>query len=479
MEYVLYSHQGLLAVDPVIQTQTVQERQIIPVRRIVMPVFHLGAVQRVQLEFQAEHMAGLEEVAQVQAESSYEEIRERLYGPLRSVFSWDRLDGVEYALAGIHYITQEFRGEIAFATEALGKIFAKTVYAVQTADDTLLHALGIPNEVLTTARILVKPEMVTVIGRFDFINTVEGLKMIEFNSDTPTSVVEAFYANHKACSYFGARSINDGMEVHIKEAFKTILESYKELGYATDSIVFSALGWHNEDRDTVRYLLDQSGLPATFVALEDLRISGDRLCALIDEQLVPIDVWYRLHALEKLAVERDEQDQYPTGAHVLDLVARGKLAIINPPSAFVAQSKALLSLIWNLHEVGEFYTTEEHQMIEKYMLPTYMENQFINKYPYVTKPIFGREGGAVCLHEADGTLVERDEDNDYWDQPMVYQKRVEMEEVECNTEIGQFTGRLLWGSFLVGGKASAISARIGERITGNLACFLPTGIKVE
>lgn len=415
----------------------------------------------------------------MQAEPSYEEIRERLYGPVRSVFSWDRLDGVEYGLAGIHYVTQEFRREIAFATEALGKIFAKTVYAVQTADDKLLQVLGISEEALSTAHILVEPKMVTVIGRFDFINTVEGLKMIEFNSDTPTSVVEAFFVNHKACSFFGAKSINEGMELHIREAFHMILESYKELGYATNSIVFSALGWHDEDRDTVRYLLDQSGLLATFVALEDLRIAEDRLCALINEQLVPIDVWYRLHALEKLAVESDEQDQYPTGAHVLDLVAKGKLAIINPPSAFVAQSKALLSLIWNLHEVGEFYTPNEHQLIEKYMLPTYMENQFLNKSPYVTKPIFGREGGAVCLYEADGVIVERDKDDYYWEQPMVYQKRVEMEEVECNTENGLYRGRLLWGSFLVGGKASAISARIGERITGNLACFLPTGIKVE
>jgi len=223
-------------------------------------------------------MAGLGEVARVLAEPSYEEIRERLYGPLRSVFTWDRLDGMEYGLAGIHYISQEFRNEIAFATEALGKIFAKTVYAVQNADDALLRALGIPEEALSTAHALVQPDLVTVIGRFDFVKTVEGLKMLEFNSDTPTSVVEAFFVNAKACSFFGTENPNEGMESHIREAFKAILKSYKDLGYTTDSIVFSALGWHDEDKDTVKYLLDQSGLKAMFVALEDLRISEDRLC---------------------------------------------------------------------------------------------------------------------------------------------------------------------------------------------------------
>lgn len=473
MESVLCHHQGLPAVDRAILTRLLQAR------RIAILVFHQAAVQSLDLELPAEPMGELEEVAQVLAKSSYEEIRERLYGPLRSVFSWDRLDGMEYGLTGIHYITPEFRKEIAFATEALGKIFAKTVFYVQTADDALLQLLGIPEEALSMARILVKPEMVTTIGRFDFINSAEGLKMIEFNSDTPTSIVEAFFVNQKASSFFGARSLNEGMEAHIKDAFRIILESYKEQGYAANSIVFSALGWHDEDRDTVRYLLDQSGLPASFVALEDLRISDDSLCALINGRLEPIDVWYRLHAIEKLAAEKDEHDQYPTGAHVLDLVARRKLAIINPPSAFVAQSKALLSLIWNLHEENKFYTSTEHEIIEKYMLPTYLENRFLNKSPYVMKPLYGREGGAVSLYDADGSVVERDQDNLYWDQPMVFQKRVDMEEVDCNTENGLFHGRLLWGSFLVGGKASAVSARIGGRITGNLAFFLPTGLKVE
>lgn len=412
-------------------------------------------------------------------EPSYEEIRERLYGPLRDVFSWDWIEGLEYGLAGIHYITPSFRQEIKLATEALGSIYAKTVFAVQSAEDPLLLELGIPKELLPAVRVLVKPEIVTVMGRFDFMQTAEGIKMIEFNADTPTSVVEAFFVNAQACRFFGAESPNQGTEGQIGEAFTRIVKTYKELGYATDSIVFSALSWHKEDRDTVKYLMDQSGLKAKFVALEDLRIFEDRLCALLDDRFVPIDVWYRLHALEKLVEDYDENDKYPTGAHVLDLVARGKLAIINPPSAFVAQTKALQSLIWNLHEAGEFYTPEEHAWVENYMLPTYMENRFLNKEPFVTKPIFGREGGAVSLFDKDGRVAEKDKDDFYWDQPMIYQKRLEMEEIESNTVSGPYRGRLLWGSFLVGGRASAISARIGERITGNLSCFLPIGVKTS
>lgn len=407
---------------------------------------------------------------------NYSEVREQLYGSIRDVFSWDWIDGNEYGLAGMHYITPEFRKEVANATEELGKIYAKTVLMVQQSPDSLLEMLGLPQETFQAIRIPVMPEIPTLIGRFDFAHTSQGIKMLEFNADTPTSVVEAFYANGKACEFFGASDPNQGMEQEITTAFQTIVKRYQELGYATQNIVFSALDWHEEDKGTVQYLLKRSGLTARFVPLENLRVIDDELWTLIEGEYQKIDVWYRLHALEKLAEEKDEDD-YPTGAHALDLVARGKLAIINPPAAFIAQTKALQALIWGLHEAKEFYTEPEHEIIERYMLPTYLENSFLGQEAFVAKPIYGREGGAVSIFQADGSLLEKDQDELYWEQPMIYQKFVEMEEVESMTVSGPYRGRLLWGSFLIGGKASALSARIGERITGNLSCFLPSGYR--
>ncbi len=407
---------------------------------------------------------------------NYAEKREALYAPLRDVFDWDWLYGMEYALADIHPITPEFRAELAHATEILGKIHAKAAAFTQIGSDELLQALGIPDEALGAVRVLVIPNLATTIGRFDFALTSEGLKMLEFNADTPTSVVEAFYVNGQVCAHLGYQDPNKDMENHLSAAFAQILGRYQELGYPTDSIVFSALGWHDEDRGTAQYLLEHSGLKARFVPLENLRVFEDRLWAFTEEEKIPIDVWYRLHALEKLAEEQDE-DSYPTGAHVLDLVARGKLALINPPSAFAAQTKALQALIWGLHEAAEFFSPEEHDMIERYMLPTYMENRFLGQEGYVSKPLLGREGGAVSIYASDGKILEKDHDEFYWEQPMVYQKFVELEAVEVSTLSGPYKGRLLWGSFLIGGKASAIAARIGERITGNLSCFLPCGIR--
>lgn len=405
----------------------------------------------------------------------YQEMRERLYRPLRDVFNWDWMEGTEYGLAYIHLIDIQFRNELAYATAELAKIYARTVELIQKGSDELLLELGIPEQALAAIRLVIMPQIATLIGRFDFAHTPEGLKMLEFNADTPTSIVEAFYVNGKACEFFNIPNPNDNMEKDIGRAFAAIVNEYEKHGYKTERIVFSSLGWHDEDKGTTIYLMNNSGLRASYVPLEDLRVYEDRLCALSGRNLEPIDVLYRLHALEKLAIEYDE-DGYPTGRHVLDLIARKKLAIINPPSAFIAQTKALQVLIWNLHLRGVFFTDFEHKIIAQYMLPSYMENNFPGT-PYVTKPIFGREGGAVTLYDRTGKVMDKDKDVDYWEQPMIYQRLVDMEKINVITSQGPYSGHVLWGSFLIGGKPSAICARIGGKITDNLSCYLPVGLK--
>jgi glutathionylspermidine synthase len=188
----------------------------------------------------------------------------------------------------------------------------------------------------------------------------------------------------------------------------------------------------------------------------------------------PIDILFRFHALEILATEKN-QSGYPIGAKLLQLIAQKKVAIINPSSGFISQSKAIQALIWNLHEQNIFYTAEEHDIIETYMLPTYLENVFTSKKPYVRKPIFGRNGGAITLYDKDDTIIAKDDGQAYWDQTMVYQEKVALEQVEVESLTGPYKGWLLWGCFLIGGKASAITTRISNQITGDSSRFLPVG----
>ncbi len=415
--------------------------------------------------------AAVRVVADRQA-ASYAERREELYGALREagVFTWDSMYGEEYALASVWPISGHLLTELRQAAEALGAIFARTAAVVMQAEDELPEELGLPPATWGALRTSLPELLPTVLGRFDFALTPDGLKMLEFNAETPTDVVEAFYVNGKVCEYFGKRDPNAGLTAGLAQAFAGAVRAYRERGFATERMVFSSVDWHLEDAGTTKFLLSQSGLDAEFVPLSRLRVYENRIQVWDGIKHSPVDLMYRLHPLEKLAEEQDS-DGYPTGRHALEIIRDGKLALINPPAALISQSKAMQALIWNLHETGEFFTPAEHKVIQKYWLPTYFENQFLDRSAYVTKPVFGREGGAVTLFGPDGAVWVRDEKTEYWEQPLIYQQYAELSQSTVETLNGWFCGRMIFGVFWVAGKGSGVVARVGGRITGDMAYY--------
>jgi glutathionylspermidine synthase len=411
------------------------------------------------------------------SQTNYAKRRKEIYFPIREekIFTWDidANDHEEFALATIYPVSESFVSRLRTASHQLGQIFSKTIQTVQKGSKELFQELGYPQETWATLRLSVADHTPTLLGRFDFAHTPDGLKMLEFNSDTPSKVVEAYYVNQKVCDHFGWRNPNQNQNQMLTESFPYILKRYQQLGYRTDHIAFSSLDWHAEDAGTTKYLLQQSRLPASFVPLSELVVQQDGLYVKGLDR--PIDVLFRFHALEILATEKS-QSGYPTGAKLLQLIAQKKLAIINPPSGFISQNKAIQALIWNLHEQNMFFTSAEQETIKRYMLPTYLENVFTGKKPYVKKPIFGRNGGAITLYEKDGTITSQDDGQAYWDQTMIYQERVSLEEIEVESLTGPYKGWLLWGCFLVNGKASAVTTRISNQITGDSSRFLPIGL---
>ncbi len=404
----------------------------------------------------------------------YAAVREEIYRPLRAegIFAWDWLYGQEYALAVPHALAAEDCQALRAAAETLGRVFAKTAAVVQTGPAELLSELGIPAPAHDAVRLAFLPDVATLIGRFDFARTAAGWKLLEYNSDTPGGIVEAFHVNGRVCAYHRAADPNAGLEAVLPAAFRLAADRYAALGYPTGSVAFSALDWHAEDAGTARYLQRVAGLGGRFVPLAALRVQDDRLCCLDGDALVPLDLWYRLHPLGLLAEDRDT-DGYPTGVHLLGLLARRRLAAINPPGALIAQSKALQAIIWALRDSGGLFTAAEQDAIAAHMLPTYLENRFAGSRPYVTKPALGREGGGITICAPDGAVLERDREKYYWDQPMIYQEYSELEPATLPTLKGPQAGRLVWGVFLVAGRAAAIVARLGGLITDDLAYFVP------
>ncbi len=408
---------------------------------------------------------------------THAEQRERFYAPLRTDF-WPELYNMEYALLDMYLISREEAEEIRLVTERVGKIFAKTVAMLRMADERVLWELDFPEETYKYVRMkTIGPE--SVIARVDLVRTSHGYKVLEINADTPTFIKECYSINGLVCREFGVGDPNQGLEPALAEAVRAaIIDSYKYIGgTGMPYVLFTSHGDHIEDRHTALYLLELSGLVnAAYCPLADLRLDEKGIYDAGDRK---IDVLYRqTYPIEHLIHDRDQATNVNVGSMLLDHIVRRKVAVVNPPSAFLLQSKGVQVVIWGLHEEEAFFTAEEHAWIEQYMLPTYFEADWFieDREAYVKKPCFGREGDTVEIFHPDGTLMYADKNRSYTDSAPVCQKFVELPKTTIKTIEGKKEAYLLTGCFLINGQASAIGFRAGNLISDNATYYLPAGI---
>ncbi|WP_248563391.1 glutathionylspermidine synthase family protein [Niallia sp. NCCP-28] len=391
---------------------------------------------------------------------------------------WADLYNEEYALYDLFLIEKEELEQVRTATNRIGAIFFKTNKLLREVSEETLAEMGFPRETYAFLRLkTIAAE--SVISRLDLIPNGSGYKCIEINADTPTFIKELFCINGLVCEQFGALNPNKNQDRLLgREMVKIISELSRGRSKGELSIVFTAHEDNLEDRETVRYLQKLSEVPSRFIPLHKLQI--EKGVGLFDEAGKRIDVLYRqTFPIENLMADEDEAGN-KIGLWLLELVEAGKLQLINPPSAFLMQNKAVQAVIWGLHQQNHpFFTIEEHQWIKEYFLPTFLEpDYFLEKgIRYVKKPIFGREGDTVEIYHSDGTLAHREKEQSYADYLPVYQQYIEHPSITFQSEKGKQTGKLLVGSFLINGKASAIGYRVGETITNNLSYYLPVGVK--
>ena len=395
---------------------------------------------------------------------------------------WADLYGQEYSLYDVRPISTEERELIRKSTDRIGHIFFRTAKLLRYVDDDTLLQLGFPEETLRYIKISPFSSEST-IARLDLVKAGNSYKVLEINSDTPTFIKEAFDVNGQICRVFGMDDPNEKDSESLWKATRNaIFQSYETLVHfeanTPPNVVYTAHKEHVEDFNTVAYIQNGTKIPAQFIPLDRLQIVEGK--GLYDEEGHRIDILYRQTFPIEMAVrDQDKLTGDKIGQWLLELVEMKKLAMINPPSAFLLQSKAVQAIIWGFHEENNpFFTEEEHAWIGEYFLPTYLEpDPFIRtQSAFVKKPSFGREGDTVEIYGLDGRLVLADMNKTYKDYLPVYQQYIDLPTVRFMTENGVQTGCEMVGSFLVDGKASAMGYRAGGRITDNLSYFLPAGI---
>lgn len=407
---------------------------------------------------------------------SYSEKRRQFYSRFGNF--WADLYGEEYALFDVLSIEQSTVEQIRLVTKRVGHIFFKMCSLLREVPNETLLEMGYPEETLSSIRLKALTAE-SVISRLDLIPFGNGFKCIEINADTPTFIKELFYINGEICKKFEVKDPNEGMNRLLSEAIHFSLnQTIEKLKIKSPHIVFTAHEENIEDKETVLYLQKLSGVPSKFTPLHKLQIQEG--VGLFDEEGVKIDVLYRQTFPIETLIKDEDSEGNKIGLWLLQLVKEGKLAMLNPLSAFLLQNKAVQAVIWGLHtENHPFFTNEDHAWIEEYFLPTYLEPDYFKKagLAFVKKPAFGREGDTVEIFDGKGQLCHTDDHKSYTEYTSVYQQFVEHPKVTFNSEKGNQEGSLLVGSFLLNGKPAALGFRVGGTITNNLSYYLPAGMK--
>lgn len=395
---------------------------------------------------------------------------------------WPDLYNEEYALYDVKDEKKETIDEIRTATERIGHLFFKTVPLLQNLEDDVLLQLGFPASTLFFLKSSSPLNVPSVIARADLIVKEGKIKLLELNADTPTFIKETFFVNGKVCEHFGVQNPNEGCEGELKEAIKeAVSQSFRCLHKSgPPNIVFTSHEDDMEDFYTTKYLLDLSSLPAHYVPLQNLKIviedEKEIARGIYDPFYQKIDVLYRqTYPLEHLILDKDDSNE-AVGEALMRLVNENKLSIINPSAAFLLQSKAVQALIWGLHETKHsFFTKEEHTWISTYFLPTYLDSAPFREREkaFVQKPAFGREGDTVEIYSEKGENKSQNPHHTYDEYLSVYQQYESLPVSNIQTIDGVKEARIMYGCFLVSGKASAIGIRAGGEITDNGAYFLP------
>lgn len=293
-----------------------------------------------------------------------------------------------------------------------------------------------------------RAELPSVYGRFDLRYDGTGpARLLEYNADTPTSLVEAaspqwFWMEDR---FPGADQWNSLHERLVAAWRKqaALLPPGSPLYFA-----HSAEDELGEDLMTVAYLketAEQAGLDTDWISVEE--IGWDPLSGrFVDNRLRFIRACFKLYPWEWLTTDR-------FAYHVLDTLdnggGTGSTMWIEPVWKMLLSNKALLAILWELYP-GHPNLLAAHLDGPRDLAAT---------TGYVAKPLLGREGAGVTVHEPGADPVLRDE-------PCCYQELAPLPSFDGN--------RVVLGAWVVEDEPAGLGIRESAGlITDEYARFLP------
>jgi len=325
--------------------------------------------------------------------------------------------------------------EIFAIEKATKELFDLCMKAVQyILDKHRLDEFAIPPAFHELIRSSWDADAPTLYGRFDLACDDGQVKLLEFNADTPTSLLEA-----SVVQWYWLRDFDKNLDQfnsiheHLLDQFKY----FKQRGI--QRLYFSCAESNDEDYMTVAYLMDcaqQAGLRVEFIDVANIGWDGERFLDLKEREIVNC---FKLYPWEFMQTEE-------FGQHILFSHTQW----FEPAWKMLLSNKAILKVLW---EMFPYHPN---------LLPCYDHPK--NMKAYVKKPFLSREGANVTIIK-DGRLLQATQ-GEYGYEGFVYQEYFELPEFSGN--------RPVIGSWIIGDSPAGIGVReTNSLVHDNLSRFVP------
>lgn len=276
----------------------------------------------------------------------------------------------------------------------------------------------------------------SLYGRFDlaYDGKMEP-KMLEYNADTPTSLLESAVAQ-----WYWLEDTHPDKD-QFNSVHERLVSRWKQMPPGVQTIHFASVSENEEDWVCCHYLMDtakQAGFDVKHVFVEDLGWDPETKY-FVDADDNQIEALFKLYPWEWMMREE-------FGQHVTETKTR----FVEPLWKALLSNKGILPILW------ELYPGHAN------LLPAFFEPGKLESY--AQKPIFSREGANIVLVE-NGSQIASDV-GPYGSEGVIYQQLYKLPCLDgCYPVIG---------SWVIGEESGGMCIREDVlQITTNMSNFIP------
>ncbi len=345
-----------------------------------------------------------------------------------------------------------------FTGEQIEQLYAATrelhLMAMELAGELVrrgdLAVLGLPDAAQALAQASWQRRDPHLYGRFD-LTLVDGVpKLLEYNADTPTSLIESAVA-----------------QWHWVRDVHPISDQFNSLHEALVAQWRLVAAWHgaglvhlagrldsHEDGGNLEYMMDtalQAGLRATLLDLRELGVTADG--GFVDGEDRDVGLCFKLYPWEFMVDE-------PFAPQL----AQSATAWVEPPWKMLLSNKAILPLLWQRHR-------GHPNLLEAHTSAAAFEGR-----PCVEKPLLSREGANIRVLEGLAPVLATP--GPYGREGHVYQAHAPLPGFPAPEDTGhhgpQERMHAVLGSWVVGDEAVGLCVREDcSPITQDTSYFVP------